>query len=113
MHTLDQKVLIRASFRGRGLIQLTHCYNYVAFFRHKAALEKLSEPDLSASERKKFEAISQDSNYLKRDRFCQAISAQSSCDPRFCSSGQLRHMAAYLKKEEGLEIKPPELVERL
>ena len=111
-HTYSKaKSTYRASFRGRGLIQLTHCYNYVAFFRHKAALEKLSEPKLSASERKKFKAISQDSNYLKRDRFCQAISAQSSCDPSFCSPYQLKKLAIYIEDKEDLEIKPPGLIE--
>ena len=101
----------KATYRGRGLIQLTHCYNYVAFFRHKAALRKLLEPDLSASERKKFRAISQDSKYLQRESFCQAIGAKPSCNTSFCSPGQLKNVAAYLKKKEGLEIKPPELVD--
>ena len=105
------KSTYRASFRGRGLIQLTHCYNYVAFFRHKAAVEKLSEPNLSASERKKFKAISQDSNYLKRDFFCQAISSQSSCNPSFCSPYQLKKLAIHIEDKEDLEIKPPGLIE--
>ena len=100
----------KSTYRGRGFIQLTHCYNYVAFFRHKAALEKLSEPNLSASERKKFKAISQDSKYLERESFCRAIAAGPSCNTSFCSSDQMKNMAAYLKKEEGLEIKPPELL---
>ena len=39
----------RAKFRGRGLIQLTHCYNYVNFFYHEMAKE-VGRADLTNSE---------------------------------------------------------------
>ena len=29
----------RSAYRGRGLIHLTHCHNYLSFFYHKAALD--------------------------------------------------------------------------
>ena len=106
----ESKNAYKATYRGRGLIQLTHCYNYVAFFRHKAALEKLSELNLSADDREKFEAISQDDKYLRQQDFCQATSSKDSCNVSFCSSSQLKNMANHLKRTEGLEIKPPELI---
>ena len=44
-HVYNYSKIYKAKFRGRGLIQLTGCHNYLNFFYNQAAL-KQSRPDL-------------------------------------------------------------------
>lgn len=84
----------KADFRGRGLIQLTHCYNYLGFFYHKAAL-KAGRQDLALKNKTDFYYREDNGDVKRVGKFCDV---------------------ATLKKIEnewisdGLKIEPGELV---
>ena len=74
----------KAAFRGRGLIQLTHCYNYVHFFYHEIAKR---ENLMALAEKSKIEAT----------YFYKGMSKK--IDNEFCEERELEIIAKLFENE--------------
>lgn len=83
----------RSKFRGRGLIQLTGCFNYLGFYYHRSSK---TEGQLSANSHKTFFTYKDDSN-----RTVQV--------GMFCSNEILEKMDGYFQGM-GLELSPFPLI---
>ncbi len=84
----------KATFRGRGLIQLTGCKNYLGFFRHKAAL-KAGLMDIAKEMKTDFYYTDEDGDTVEVGKFC--------------SKKVLRKIAKQFQRE-GLILEPKELI---
>jgi predicted chitinase len=83
-----------ADFRGRGLIQLTHCYNYLGFFFHKAAI-RAGKQHLAEQ--------------FRTDFYYKNAKGKRTKVGSFCTEDMLKQVETQFN-EMGLDIKPGEIV---
>ncbi len=87
----------KAKFRGRGLIHLTHCYNYLKYFYHRSAV-KLHRSNLA-------QEIGPEILFLDDNIGLEKSLAWNT----FCSDATLASVANFFR-EEGLLLEPSELI---
>ena len=92
-HYKHSKNRYKSTFRGRGLVQLTGCNNYLQFFYHKAAV-KAGRMDLA---------------YKKVTFYHQGDWDDEKIDFFYCSADTLRQVSQQFERD-GLTLEPSSLV---
>lgn len=91
----NSKDTYKAAFRGRGLIQLTHCYNYMGFFLDRLGRRHNIE-----------ELQGYNDNFYYRDSDGDRVHLNKT----FCDQSTLQEIADYVKEEYNVEFDPDEVI---